>query len=56
VSDQKVEDNTTRTTARLPGLDIEIIHAIGASYVLRAINDIWERKIMLSGKSLHVLE
>jgi len=26
VSDQKVEDNTTRTTARLPGLDIEIIH------------------------------
>jgi hypothetical protein len=26
VSDQRVEDNTTRTTARLPGLDIEIIH------------------------------
>jgi hypothetical protein len=26
VCDQKVEDNTTRTTARLPGLDIEIIH------------------------------
>jgi hypothetical protein len=32
VSDQKVEDNTTRTTARLPGLDIEIIHR-------RALND-----------------
>jgi hypothetical protein len=26
VSDQRVEDNTTRATARLPGLDIEIIH------------------------------
>jgi len=32
VSDQKVEDNTTRTTARLPGLDIEIIHR-------RSLND-----------------
>ena len=30
--DQKVEDNTTRTTARLPGLDIEIIHR-------RSLND-----------------
>ena len=29
---QKVEDNTTRTTARLPGLDIEIIHR-------RSLND-----------------
>ena len=26
MSDQRVEDNTTRTTARLPGLDIEVIH------------------------------
>jgi hypothetical protein len=26
VSDQKIEDNTARTTARLPGLDIDIIH------------------------------
>jgi hypothetical protein len=26
LSDQKVEGNTTRATARLPGLDIEIIH------------------------------
>ena len=26
MSDQRVEDNTTRATARLPGLDIEIIH------------------------------
>ena len=26
MSDQKVEGNTTRATARLPGLDIEIIH------------------------------
>jgi hypothetical protein len=26
VSDQRVEDNTIRATARLPGLDIEIIH------------------------------
>ena len=32
MSDQKVEDNTTRTTARLPGLDIEIIHR-------RSLND-----------------
>ena len=24
--DEKVEDNTSRATARLPGLDIEIIH------------------------------
>ena len=24
--DRRVEDNTTRATARLPGLDIEIIH------------------------------
>jgi hypothetical protein len=32
VSDQKVEDNTTRATARLPGLDIEIIHR-------RSLND-----------------
>jgi hypothetical protein len=26
MSDQTVEDNTTRTTARLRGLEIEIIH------------------------------
>ena len=26
MSDQRVEGNTTRATARLPGLDIEIIH------------------------------
>ena len=32
MSDQKVEDNTTRATARLPGLDIEIIHR-------RSLND-----------------
>jgi hypothetical protein len=32
VSDQRVEDNTTRTTARLPGLHIEIIHR-------RSLND-----------------
>jgi hypothetical protein len=32
VSDQKVENNTTRATARLPGLDIEIIHC-------RSLND-----------------
>ena len=32
MSDQKVEDNTTRTTARLPGRDIEIIHR-------RSLND-----------------
>ena len=32
MSDQTVEDNTTRATARLPGLDIEIIHR-------RSLND-----------------
>ena len=32
MSDQRVEDNTTRATARLPGLDIEIIHR-------RSLND-----------------
>ena len=32
MSDQRVEDNTTRATARLPGLDIEIIHR-------RSVND-----------------
>jgi hypothetical protein len=32
VSDQKVEDNTTRATAHLPGLNIEIIHR-------RSLND-----------------
>jgi hypothetical protein len=32
VSDQRVEDNTTRATARLPGLDIEVIHR-------RSLND-----------------
>jgi len=32
VSDQRVEDNTTRAMARLPGLDIEIIHR-------RSLND-----------------
>ncbi len=32
MSDQRLEDNTTRTTARLPGLDIEIIHR-------RSLND-----------------
>jgi hypothetical protein len=26
VSDQRAEDNITRTAARLPGLDVEIIH------------------------------
>jgi hypothetical protein len=31
-SDQSVEGNTTRATARLPGLDIEIIHR-------RSLND-----------------
>ena len=32
MSDQRVEDNTTRAMARLPGLDIEIIHR-------RSLND-----------------
>lgn len=32
MSDQRMEDNTTRATARLPGLDIEIIHR-------RSLND-----------------
>jgi hypothetical protein len=32
VSDQRVEDNTTRATTRLPGLDIEIIYR-------RSLND-----------------
>jgi hypothetical protein len=32
LSDQRVEGNTTRATARLPGLDIEIIHR-------RSLND-----------------
>ena len=32
MSDQSVEGNTTRATARLPGLDIEIIHR-------RSLND-----------------
>ena len=32
MSDQRVEDNATRATARLPGLDIEIIHR-------RSVND-----------------
>jgi len=32
VSDQRVDDNATRATARLPGLDIEIIHR-------RSLND-----------------
>jgi hypothetical protein len=32
VSDQRIEDDTTRATARLPGLDIEIIHR-------RSLND-----------------
>ena len=32
MSDQRVEDDTTRATARLPGLDIEIIHR-------RSLND-----------------
>ena len=26
--DERVEDNTSRATARLPGLDIEIIHRL----------------------------
>ena len=30
--DERVEDNTSRATARLPGLDIEIIHR-------RSLND-----------------
>jgi hypothetical protein len=32
VPDERVEDNTSRATARLPGLDIEIIHR-------RSLND-----------------
>jgi hypothetical protein len=32
LSGQRVEDNTTRATARLPGLDIEVIHR-------RSLND-----------------